>query len=47
MRADELRSLAIFEGLTDGQLMELIEGGTEVRVESGAELFHEGEPAEF
>jgi len=47
MRADELRSLAIFEGLTDGQLTELIEGGTEVRVESGAELFHEGEPAEF
>jgi signal transduction histidine kinase len=47
MRADELRALSIFDGLTDDQLGELIEGGTEVRVEPGAELFREGEPAEF
>jgi len=47
MRADELRSLSIFDGLTDDQLAELIEGGTEVRVEPGNEYFREGEPAEF
>jgi signal transduction histidine kinase len=47
MRADELRSLAIFDGLTDDQLAELIEGGTEVGIEPGAELFREGERADF
>jgi signal transduction histidine kinase len=47
MRVDELRSLSIFRGLTDEQLGELIEGGTEVRVEPGVELFREGEPADF
>ena len=29
MRADELRSLSLFDGLTDDQLGELIEGSTE------------------
>ena len=47
MRADELRPLPIFEGLTDGQLAELAEAGTEVPVEPGAELFREHEPADF
>jgi signal transduction histidine kinase len=47
MRAGELRSLTIFDGLTDHQLTELVEGGTEVRFEHGAELFHEGEHADF
>jgi signal transduction histidine kinase len=47
MRVDELRSIGIFEGLTDDQLAELIEGGTEVRVEPGVELFHQGEYADF
>jgi signal transduction histidine kinase len=47
MRAEELRPLPIFEGLTDGQLAELAEAGTEVPVEPGGELFREGEPADF
>jgi signal transduction histidine kinase len=47
MRADELRSFSIFDGLTDDQLAELVERGTEVRVEPGVELFREGEHADF
>jgi signal transduction histidine kinase len=47
MHADELRSFKIFDGLTDGQLAELVEDGTEVRVEPGVELFREGEHADF
>jgi signal transduction histidine kinase len=47
MRADELRSLTIFDGLTGDQLTELIEGSTEVRIEPGIELFHEGDHADF
>jgi signal transduction histidine kinase len=47
MRADELRSFAIFDGLSAGQLTELAEGGTEVRIEPGVELFHEGEHADY
>jgi signal transduction histidine kinase len=47
MRAEELRPLPIFEGLTDGQLAELAEAGTEVPVEPGVALFREGEPADF
>ena len=47
MRVDDLRSLSLFEGLTDGQLAELAESGTEVRIEPGVDLFHEGEHADF
>ena len=47
MRADEIRALSLFDGLTDDQLRELIEGSTEVRVEPGAVLFCEGEHADF
>jgi signal transduction histidine kinase len=47
MRADELASFAIFDGLTAGQLTELVEGGIEVRIEPGVELFHEGEHADY
>ena len=47
MRADELRALSLFDGLADDQLAELIEGSTEVRVEPGADLFREGEHADF
>jgi signal transduction histidine kinase len=47
MRVDELRPLPIFEGLTDAQLAELAEGGTEVQIEPGVDLFREGEPADF
>jgi signal transduction histidine kinase len=47
MRVDELRPLSIFDGLSDDQLAELVEGGTEVRIEPGVELFHEGEHADY
>ena len=47
MRVDELRPLPIFEGLTDAQLAELTEAGTEVQIEPGVDLFREGEPADF
>lgn len=47
MRVDELRSLSLFDGLADAQLLELVEAGTEVRVEPGVDLFHEGEHADF
>jgi len=47
MRVDDLRSLSIFESLTDDQLSDLINDGTEVRIEPGVDLFHEGEHADF
>jgi len=47
MRAADLRSLSLFDGLTDEQLAELLEGSTEVRIEPGVELFREGEHADF
>jgi signal transduction histidine kinase len=47
MRVEDLRPLGIFEGVTDDQLAELIEGGTEVPIEPGVELFREGEHADF
>jgi signal transduction histidine kinase len=47
MRVDDLRPLNLFNGLTDDQLAELVEGGSEVHVEPGLDLFHEGEHADF
>lgn len=47
MHVADLRSLSIFDGLTDDQLNDLIKGGSEVRIEPGVELFHEGESADF
>ena len=47
IRAGELRPISLFDGLTDGQLAELAEGGAEVRIEPGIELFLEGERADF
>src|SRR6266480_1941909 len=46
-RIDELRSLSVLEGLTDDQLAELARRGTGVRVEDGADVFREGEHADF
>jgi signal transduction histidine kinase len=46
MRPDDLRPLSIFDGLTDAQLAELVDGGAEVRFEPGVELFREGERAD-
>jgi signal transduction histidine kinase len=47
MRVDDLRSIDIFDGLTDDQLVELIERSAEVRIEPGVDLFREGEHADF
>ena len=47
MLVSDLRALSIFDGLTDGQLAELLAGGTEVAVVPGVDLFREGEPADF
>jgi signal transduction histidine kinase len=47
MRVGELRSLSLFDGLTDDQLAELLEGSAEVRIQPGVELFREGEHADF
>jgi signal transduction histidine kinase len=46
MRIEDLRPISLFDGLTDEQLGELLSGGTEVRVEPGVDLFHEGENAD-
>ncbi len=47
INVDEIRPLSLFDGLTDKQLTELVEGSTEVRVEPGVELFREGEHADY
>ncbi|GAB3593991.1 ATP-binding protein [Angustibacter peucedani] len=46
MRAADLRGIALFDGLDDDQLGQLLERGSEVRVEPGVVLFHEGEHAD-
>jgi signal transduction histidine kinase len=47
MRVEDLRALSLFDGLTQGQLAELVDGGSEVAVEPGVELFREGEHADY
>jgi signal transduction histidine kinase len=47
MLVDDLRSLSLFDGLTDIQLAQLAEGGTEVRFEPGLVLFRQGEQADY
>ncbi|MGB9375923.1 MAG: ATP-binding protein [Mycobacteriales bacterium] len=47
MDVDDLRPFGLFDGLTDGQLGELVQAGTEVRIEPGTDLFREGEHADF
>jgi signal transduction histidine kinase len=47
MDVADLRSIAIFDGLTDSQLAELLAGGSEVPVVPGVDLFSEGEHADF
>ena len=42
-----LRALTIFDGLDEDQLGELVAHGTEAEIVQGAELFREGEPADF
>jgi signal transduction histidine kinase len=47
MRVEDLRSLTLFDGLSDDQLGELLAAGTEVIIEPGIDLFHEGDHADF
>ncbi len=47
MSIDQLRSIALFDGLTDDQLRELLAVGEEVRFDIGDELFTEAQPADF
>jgi signal transduction histidine kinase len=47
MLIDDLAALRLFDGLTRDQLAELIADSTEVRIEPGVELFHEGEHADY
>ena len=47
MRADDLRPLNLFDGLTDDQLADLAGAGAEVPIEPGVDLFREGQPAEY
>ena len=44
---DEIRVLSLFDGLSDAQLAELVEDGTDVSIEPGTELFHEGGHADY
>jgi len=46
MLVDDLRSLFLFESLSDAQVAEVAAIGEEVHFEPGAILFREGEPAE-
>jgi signal transduction histidine kinase len=46
MDADELHHIALFDGLSDDQLGELLEVGQECRFGPGDELFHEGDKAD-
>ena len=46
MRADDLRPLPIFDGLSDDRLDALLAAGTEVVIEPGTAYFREGEHAD-
>jgi signal transduction histidine kinase len=47
MSADELRSLFLFEGLTDEQLQQVDTAGSEIAFNDGDVLFREADPADF
>jgi signal transduction histidine kinase len=47
MKVADLRPFSLFDGLTDDQLGELIEAGSEVAIEPGVDLFREGDHADF
>jgi signal transduction histidine kinase len=47
MRADDVRGLELFDGLTDGQLADLVAAGDEVPIEPDVALWVEGEHADF
>ncbi|MGH3471838.1 MAG: sensor histidine kinase [Nocardioidaceae bacterium] len=47
MRVEDLRPFGLFDGLSEGQLAELVDAGTEVAIVPGVDVFHEGEHADF
>ena len=47
MHIDDLRTIFLFDGLSDEQLLELIAVGDEVHFDKGDELFREGDAADF
>ncbi len=47
MTIDVLRSIALFDGLTDDQLHELMTDADELPFEHGQELFREAQPADY
>jgi len=47
MRVEDLRSISLFDGLSDDQLAELLAAGTEISIEPGIALWHEGEHADY
>ncbi|HET7328929.1 MAG TPA: ATP-binding protein [Nocardioidaceae bacterium] len=46
MRVDDLRSISLFDGLTDDQLAELLAVSTEAPIENGVDLFQQGQLAD-
>jgi len=46
MSIEDLRAVALFDGLGDDQLHELLTDGEELRFNPGEELFHEAHPAD-
>ncbi len=46
MRVEDLRPIELFDGLTDDQVVALVDGGVEVAIVPGTDLFREGEPAD-
>jgi len=47
MLVTDLRALRIFDGLTDAQLDQLREAGSDVHTSPGLELFRHGETADY
>jgi signal transduction histidine kinase len=47
MSFPELRAMALFDGLDDEQLRELLKAGVELPFAPGDELFHEARPADY
>ena len=47
MSVEDLRAIALFDGLSDDQLRELMAVGEQLRFKPGEELFREAQPADY
>lgn len=47
MDVRDVRPLGLFSGVSDDQLAQLVDGGTDVRFAPGENAFNEGDPADF